>query len=191
MKLQHTLEQAQERAALYALGALDREEAREFAQHLQDGCEVCAREVASFGEVVDELAFAGEPVEPRAAARAAVLARFAAPALDQDGVRFVFGERVAWEPVAVPQVNRKALFSDPQRNFSTNLIRMAPGATYPSHRHAEAEELYVIEGDLSVNGVTMRAGDYCRAEARSIHDRIHTVNGCVFLAMSSLDDERI
>ncbi len=191
MKPQHTLEQAQERAALFALGALDPEESREFARHLEEGCEICAAEVGSFAAVVDELALATEPAEPSDAARATVLARFATPEIEKDGVRFVRVGLMPWQDGALPQVERKSLFVDPERRFTTQLIRMAPGATLPSHRHAEAEEIYLIEGDLTVCGIPMRAGDYCRADTDSIHDGIHTVNGCVFLVRSSQRDERL
>jgi anti-sigma-K factor RskA len=46
-----------EQAALYALGALDDEEARSFEDHLREGCDICRAEVDAFGEVVGVLSF--------------------------------------------------------------------------------------------------------------------------------------
>ena len=35
----------------------------------------------------------------------------------------------------------------------------------------------------------MYAGDYCRAEAESIHGDVFTQGGCTYLVMSSSDDQ--
>lgn len=40
-----------------------------------------------------------------------------------------------------------------------------------------------------VAGVTMRAGDYCRADAGSVHDRSRTVGGCVFVVTACAHDD--
>jgi len=181
----HSLEESQEQAALYALGALPREEAESFEAHLRSGCDACKRELASFGAVVEELAAATPPSER---VRAAVMRRFATPVLEEGGIRFVRAAQVAWRP-ALPAVATKSLFRDRGRGYNTQLVRMEAGGTYPPHRHVEAEEIYIIEGDLTVSGVTMHAGDYCRAEADSVHDRITTRDGCVFLVLSSEHDE--
>jgi anti-sigma factor ChrR (cupin superfamily) len=66
---------------------------------------------------------------------------------------------------------------------------MEPGAVYPTHRHAEVEEIYVLDGDLSVDGETLGAGDYCTAAAGSTHRAPHTRGGCRFIAFSSGRDE--
>src|SRR5262249_3379987 len=73
--------------------------------------------------------------------------------------------------------------------YVTKLVRMAPGAVLHPHRHAEAEESYVLEGDLWVSGVLMLAGDYCRAEAGSVHSEVHTSGGCAFIAVCWERDE--
>ena len=67
----------------------------------------------------------------------------------------------------------------------TALVRMEPGIRYPAHRHVDLEELYILEGDLRVQGVTMRPGDYCRADAGTVHDEVSTEKGAVFIVMSS------
>ena len=54
---------------------------------------------------------------------------------------------------------------------------------------AGIEELYLLEGDLTVEGYTMHAGDYCRAEAGSFHGEIRTKTGCKFIAIASREDE--
>lgn len=70
----------QERAALYALGALSQHEARSFEEHLADGCPTCAAELGDFGRVVEALALGATPAEPPGGAREKLLARISADA---------------------------------------------------------------------------------------------------------------
>jgi hypothetical protein len=51
---------------------------------------------------------------------------------------------------------------------------MDAGAHYPSHRHSEIEELFVLSGDLHVEGQIMGSGDYCRADSATIHGETFT-----------------
>ena len=51
------------------------------------------------------------------------------------------------------------------------------------------EELYLLEGDLCVGEMSMRAGDYCRGEAGSIHEEIVTRSRCLFVVTSSHHDQ--
>ncbi|MCI0488540.1 MAG: anti-sigma factor [Blastocatellia bacterium] len=57
-------EQEQEKAALYALGALSQHEARAFEHHLRDGCRVCEVELIEFEKVVGELGYASPAAMP-------------------------------------------------------------------------------------------------------------------------------
>ena len=85
----------------------------------------------------------------------------------------------------------KRLSMDAERELVTMLVRMRPGASYPRHRHAKAEECYVVEGDLHVGDLTILAGDFQRAEADSIHVPQYTVGGCLLFVTSSLEDEML
>jgi quercetin dioxygenase-like cupin family protein len=71
----------------------------------------------------------------------------------------------------------------------TVLVRMAPGTSAPRHRHAEVEESYVLEGDVTISGVEMTPGDYCRAEPGSVHTGISTRGGCQFITIASERNE--
>jgi quercetin dioxygenase-like cupin family protein len=82
----------------------------------------------------------------------------------------------------------RPLFVD-DRNYATTMVRMDPAVRYPSHRHTETEELFMLEGDLVVEGKVMRAGDYCRGESGSIHGEVYTETGAVFLVLASGSDE--
>src|SRR5206468_9489014 len=87
-----------------------------------------------------------------------------------------------------PGIESKVLFNDKERKYTTLLVRMEAGAQYPSHRHRDVEELFVLSGDLRVAGQVMQAGDYCRADPDSIHEVTSSESGCVFLLMASQKD---
>jgi anti-sigma factor ChrR (cupin superfamily) len=69
-----TDEEAAGRAALYALGALEGDEAREFEEHLAAGCQPCAAEMRLFEGVVADLGLAAPEAEPPAGVRSRLLA---------------------------------------------------------------------------------------------------------------------
>jgi hypothetical protein len=174
-------------AALYALGALSADEARDFEARLA-GDAACRSELAAFRSVVDDLAYAARPQAPPPSLRGRVLERIAtdAPAvIDLGGLRFVRSADVDWEAGVAAGIEVKRLLDDPARGRVTRLVRLAPGVTYPAHRHTDFEEIYLLEGEVFISGVLMRAGDYCRAEVDSVHDRIHTPSGCLFIATAS------
>jgi anti-sigma factor ChrR (cupin superfamily) len=83
----------------------------------------------------------------------------------------------------------KRLFADTRRDSVTMLIRMAPGTEYPAHRHGGAEECLVLEGDIQVGDLSLRAGDYHCAQLDSVHDVTRTTGGCLLLIVSSQHDQ--
>ncbi len=48
-----------------------------------------------------------------------------------------------------------------------------------------AEQFYMLEGDAHVAGPVLRAGDYYRAPAGTLHEVTYTEGGCTFLVISS------
>jgi anti-sigma factor ChrR (cupin superfamily) len=195
MSQRHDEDTVREQAALYALGALDADEARVYERHLE-GCAVCAAEVESFATVVQDLGHTAPPEPVDGGVKSRVFERIAAEdalretaTVERAGIRFVRADALDWSAVGLPGLSVKPLFADEDAKRATHLVRMEPGASYPPHRHADVEELYVLEGDLLVSGVLMRAGDYCRAEPQSVHGRIRSQNGCVFIVTASRGDE--
>lgn len=188
-------DETRERISLYALGALPPEEKPSFEEHLSGGCVVCAAELRRFAGVVGELGFAPATAAPPPGLREDLLARVAraaAPAgvlLRQAGLLIARSSDVPWQPGALPGLFSRPLFVDPRRRYGTELVRMEPGTRFPSHRHVELEELFMLEGDLHVHGVVMGPGDYCRADAGSVHDEVHTETGALFIVMSSQANE--
>ena len=181
-----------ELAAGYALDVLDPEQAASFESHLAEGCGVCEREVKAFAEATGYLSYATAAEAPRPEVRTRLLARIrseAAVAAGQAAWTVVGSIAGEWEAAGLEGLRIKRLFVDPVEQRQTILGRMAAGVHYPSHRHAGTEELYVLDGDLTMGGEALHAGDYCAATAGSIHSEVSTIGGCVFLLSASERDE--
>jgi len=193
-------DESREWAALYVLDLLSPAEKAAFEDHLRQGCPACQAELQSFQNLAGQLGFAAAPARPSAELRERLLRRVReAPAreqvpqkpgvlLDQAGLLIARAVEIPRQPVG-PGITSKPLFVDPGRKYVTALMRMDPGTRHPSHRHRDVEELYLLEGDLHVEGHVMRAGDYCRAEPESIHGETYTQSGCLFLVMASQQNE--
>jgi anti-sigma factor ChrR (cupin superfamily) len=197
---QEMTDELREFASLYALGALTQEENAAYEAHLSAGCALCRAEVASFREVTGAIALSAEPVTPRAELRDRLISTTLrksqitdenAPGTlyEKDGVLISRPQEMNWTAGQLPGLFMKVLFSDSQRGYTTALVRMTAGTHYPRHKHAGVEELYLLEGDLSVDELSMLPGDYCRGEVGSIHGEILTNTGCLFIVSSSHHDE--
>lgn len=68
-------EEYEEKAALYALGALSQHEARSFERHLAESCSSCEAAMLQFDQVVETVAFELTPASPPAYLRDMLLAR--------------------------------------------------------------------------------------------------------------------
>jgi anti-sigma factor ChrR (cupin superfamily) len=189
-----------ELASLYALGALPAEQTAAYEAHLSHGCPVCRAEVGALREVTGAIGLTADPLAPRSELRARLMKTISmslqppaghAPGImyDNGGVLIARSEEMNWQPGQLPGLFLKVLFNDTQRGYTTALVRMTAGTHYPSHRHAGVEELFLLEGDLSVDELSMKPGDYCRGEVGSIHGEIYTNAGCLFMVSSSQHDE--
>lgn len=152
------------------------------------------RETSQFENVANTLAMNAVSVMPRASLRERLLARVEGHTdvqLDPlKGLTFVKASEGTWHEIA-PGVSAKALFFDPIFRRATALVRMAPGSSYAPHRHAEAEELYVLEGGCFCGGRELKAGDYHRAEAETEHHDTSSDEGCLLLVISSPQNEML
>ena len=208
----HSLDQAEEFAALYALGTLVGDEASAYEQHVQEGCAVCQsqlREMEVTTGLLGSLAPAEEPppdlknklfdrvglAESTATAGPQVWKTWKGdgdgPETPPEGSSFVSvrADEGAWEETGISGIAVRRLHLDTQREMVTMMVRMTPGTAYLPHRHRTAEECFVLQGDLHVGDEVLHAGDYQRAEAGSIHGVQSTEGGCTLLIMSSTRDE--
>jgi anti-sigma factor ChrR (cupin superfamily) len=182
-----------ELASLYALDALDASEKAAFEQHLQQGCSTCERELRHFAAIADSIG-KSVPTAPPSQARERLRARLGTSPrvpgvlFQQGGLLISRSRELTWQPLA-PGIAYKPLYEDSGRKYNTSLVKMEPGAHYPGHRHAEIEELFLLSGDLHIEGQTMRTGDYCRADSGTLHGKTFTDAGCLFLLLASQQNE--
>ena len=148
--------------------------------------------------VWEAIALSISPVEPRPRVRDELLAKIAAeprtPQPDgaftvKPGVTAVRTSAAAWIASPIAGIEYKLLARDPERGTRTQLVRFAPGARYPRHRHAGTEEIFLIEGSVSVNGVLLRAGDSCRSEPGTEELGTYSETGGLALIVSCERDE--
>jgi anti-sigma factor ChrR (cupin superfamily) len=190
-----TVEEAVERASLYALGALDEHEARSFETHLAEGCDVCAREVESFDPVVAALGACPSTAAPSPTVReklSAFLTAQAHPATRAETSTETNAKRMLmvragegeWDQFA-KGVYRKTLFEDRDRGTTTSLIKIQPGAYIPSHQHGGIEECIVLEGDVYSDMGTFTAGDYLCMPEGSVHEQLFSAQGALLFIVSA------
>lgn len=186
-------EDVTELAALYALEALGDDAQRQFARSLETASASTKDEVASFQDVVQELAFSGPAIAPPASLKARLMARIAQEPQEQaegTGFSFVRSQDVSWQELA-PGLSMKVLFHDAAGARTTMLLRLAPGGTLIGHRHPQVEEFYVLEGSCLCAGEFLQVGDYHRAEAGTVHPVTSSEQGCLALIMTSSKNEPI
>ena len=202
MKHPHPTDETREKAALYALGALDGAEVEAFERHLLEGCASCQAELEGFKAVVGQLAHSSGLVSPRASLRGELMERVknesarsnesVVPQLqatgDEPGFTFVRASDDLWQEV-MPGILLKPLFIDTTQGRMTALVRMAPGISYAVHRHTAPEEFYCLEGTCFIGGRLLHPGDYHRAEAGTIHYETSTEDGCLMLGIFSPSNE--
>jgi quercetin dioxygenase-like cupin family protein len=95
----------------------------------------------------------------------------------------------------VAGITEKVLSSDldpvGRKGSRTRLLRLAPGTRTPeAHAHDYWEELYVLEGDMTVGGPhggerLVRAPAYACREPGVMHGPVRTDGGCLLLEFSS------
>jgi anti-sigma factor ChrR (cupin superfamily) len=193
---------ARETCALAALGVLTPDEATAFEAHAAD-CPACRAERESLRALAAGLAGLAPAADPPERLWSRIAERVRSqpqPAPDPrqpwrawsaDAAAELFSLPAAagaWEPAGAPGVQARRLFVDHAAQRVTMMVRMEPGASYPAHRHAQAEECFVLSGDLWTGSVRLRAGDYQRAEQGSRHPVQSTEGGCMLLLVSSLGD---
>lgn len=182
-----------ELVSLYALNALDGSEKAAFEEHLRRGCGKCEADLRSFTRVADAIGTsvpASPPPQLRERLRSQLSrsSRMPGVLLQQSGLLISRSDELAWRAMT-PGITYKPLYEDSVRKHHTSLVRMDAGAHYPSHRHSEIEALFVLSGDLHVEGEIKRSGDYCRAESGTIHGETFTDSGCLFLLSASQQNE--
>jgi quercetin dioxygenase-like cupin family protein len=182
-----------EMAPWYVLDALLPAQKEAFEERLANDTALRA-EVEQLRNLAGLTGFSAEPAVPPAGLRDKVLAAtlpkrpgllHAAPDL------IIFrSEDVDWRPhPTAAGLLVKPLYVDRKRRYLTTLLKMEAGAVYPAHVHEDVEEIYVIEGEVELQGTAMGPGDYCRAEPGSRHEIGYSKTEALLLVLSSAKDQ--
>jgi hypothetical protein len=94
-----------------------------------------------------------------------------------------------WVQTPIPKVKIALLHCDETTREKVGLLQAEADMTYPRHRHGGTEEIYMLSGDLTLEGITYYGGDYIRSASGSTHGEAYSKDGCMFFFRSSLDDE--
>jgi anti-sigma factor ChrR (cupin superfamily) len=192
-------------AVLKALDTLDESERSALAEKLQASPELQS-ELAAFETAVSAIAYTAPalPVAPdlknRLLQRIAELPTtvesvnaqpiVASPTENNPPSLIVRSQNVKWKSFGVPGISIGKLYLDKKKRQITCLMRLEPGVTFPLHRHADSEEVFVLEGDLTVEGEVCYQGDYIRSVPGSTHSPV-TEGGCLLLIKSSTNNEKL
>jgi anti-sigma factor ChrR (cupin superfamily) len=172
-------------ARLYALGMLDSAESRSFERHL-GSCTLCEAEVRQSRDLAVALIEAGPLAAPPPGLRDRVLLEVPLP---RDVAGVVRGSALQWRPTPFEGVFTARLYADSIRGERASLLRVAPGAKYPSHHHSHVEHCYVLQGDVVFSDHTLYAGDYEAAFGGTDHSAVTTHTGCLLFLIHNQNDE--
>lgn len=59
------------------------------------------------------------------------------------------------------------------------LLRLAPGASLPAHRHPVDEECVVLEGEVQIGSLRVAAGGFHLGRRGVLHDRLQSAEGAL------------
>jgi anti-sigma factor ChrR (cupin superfamily) len=172
------IEEIEEQAALFAIGALPSVEAKRFRQRLTAGCPLCQAEVSDCETVVTALALTPDEVAPPPRLRDRLLASITGETdkTHARDVTVVRSNESPWIPAPFTGVERRYLLER-----KTMLVRMAPNSKIPPHPHSHGEQCLVLEGSVRNNSMTAYAGDFTYMPAGSTHEELYSETGALFL----------
>ncbi len=151
----------------YAMGLLSPAQAAGVEEHLTEGCELCAHEIRA-SRLLSDLLLAQRAFEqPPPGLRDRLLTLIQTEAQEQPvvgqgsdagidsvppGWTVIRATEGGWESGQTEGSASKLLSHDATEGRRTMLVRMEAGGCYPSFRPADWVELYLVEGDLHLNG---------------------------------------
>ncbi|HEU0155062.1 MAG TPA: cupin domain-containing protein [Stellaceae bacterium] len=177
-----------EATCAYALQVLPASEVAAAEAHIAS-CPDCRRELASLRPVVDRFAaWPTDVLRPPTSLQARLAQRIS----EETGKSPVSPPvrrwpEPEWEQVA-PGIECKLLATDAERHRVSMLVRLAPGASYPAHTHADAEELHLLDGELWIDGRKLLPGDYNWGAPGARDESVWSETGCTCLLITSDED---
>ncbi|MFH0344819.1 MAG: cupin domain-containing protein [Chromatiales bacterium] len=136
-------------------------------------------------ELFTQWADALAPVQPPAGLRERITARVrtAHPLTELRTIRSAEG----WMDFA-PGIRFKILHRDENGRANSLLARLEAGVTFPPHLHTANEECLVLEGEITFDDITVRAGDYHFAPKGAAHPALTTRAGALIFLRSGMGE---
>jgi len=181
-----------EATCAYAAQALAASEVAAAEAHIA-ACPDCQRELESLRPVIDSLvSWPADVLRPTPSLQARLALRIAEetgkePVLPPSRRGAQAWSEPEWEEVA-PGIECKLLATDTERHRVSMLVRLAPGASYPAHTHAGAEELHLLDGELWIDERKLFPGDYNYGAPGAGDERVWSETGCTCLLVTSTKD---
>ncbi|MFN0186273.1 MAG: cupin domain-containing protein [Aquabacterium sp.] len=97
----------------------------------------------------------------------------------EDGASLPFGPGLTMKPLHQ---------SD---GVASYLVRLAPGAALPAHRHPVDEECVVLEGSLRIGELLVRAGGFHLGRRDALHAPIHSDEGALIFLRGAMPDRTL
>ena len=188
MTLQRNRCEHSEATCTYAMQALPGSEVSAAEAHIAS-CPDCQRELERLRPVVDTfVSWPTDLLRPTTSLQARLALRIA----EETGKEPVSPparqwSEPEWEQVA-PGIECKLLAADAERHRVSMLVRLAPGASYPGHTHADVEELHLLDGELWIDERKLFPGDYNYGAPGADDERVWSETGCTCLLVTSTRD---
>lgn len=91
-----------------------------------------------------------------------------------------------WQPLDEPGISgvwvKVLRYDQAVGRAPTILLKFEAEATYPAHNHPGGEEIFVLEGDITLGRDRLEAGDYLYTAPDNVH-AVHSKGGCVVLVV--------
>lgn len=86
-----------------------------------------------------------------------------------------------WIPTGHPGVDR-ALFRNNETGGRSSVVRLKNGSRVPRHAHHGHEEVLVLQGRVSLDGVELGEGDYLYTTPGEEHDVVALTDAMIFVS---------
>jgi anti-sigma factor ChrR (cupin superfamily) len=99
-----------------------------------------------------------------------------------NGSTYVKPRDMEWKPTDFEGISIKVLYEDAAKGEMTCLLKWAPGAKLPIHKHPEIEQTWVLEGSFYDHEGIARGGEFVWRKPGSVHET-RSDEGAVILAV--------
>ena len=86
-----------------------------------------------------------------------------------------------WIPTGHEGVER-SLFRNNESGGRSSVVRLKQGARVPRHAHHGTEEVVVLHGVVTLDGVEMHEGDYLYTQPGEEHDVVAVTDALIFVS---------